>query len=93
MSVKKNTTRPTPMLARLESTSQPRPCLIGLRIAMYNPTSPRESASAPKTMTSAKRLMFGHTRIATANAIARRPLKPSAQRAFLNRSSAACSAC
>jgi hypothetical protein len=90
MSVQKKTTTPTAMLARLERTSQPRPSRMGEPIAVPRPMIPRASENAPKTMTSASRLMFGQTRIRTPTATASAPLIPSAQRAFVTCDSTRC---
>src|SRR6185312_1223117 len=93
MSVHTSTMTPTAIPARLERTSHARPLPAAPLSAAPRPTTPRANANAPTRMTSASRLMSGHTMIAMPRATERAPLRPSDHRTRVNARSVNCSAC
>ena len=92
MPVSAKTITPTAIPARLDATSQPRPSMSELPIAMTRPTMPRASAYAPKTITSEYRLMPGQMMMTTPSARERAPLMPIAHRSFVSCVSTVCRA-
>src|SRR4051794_758777 len=79
-----NTITPTAMPSRLEKTSHPRSLPADALKAPIRPTRPVASANAPKTITSAVRLIPGQARMTTPNASESRPFRPSAHLTFVS---------